>query len=402
MNDERAYVARLESADAGELAGMLSRPSVEEEKTLRVYLGDARYERMHALALRRNVRRAMDRPRGNVVVIPGIMGSELTTVDRRGDLDHVWVQIPRLIAGRLARLRLDEKGLAEHDPNYDVRATGVLKKYYGELLLSLSEHWSVRAFWYDWRKDLNLAADELKARLGGWFGEEAPVHIVAHSMGGLVARTFIKNHPERWKKMRGDKEGAGGRLIMLGTPNHGSFMIPQAIAGIAPIVRQLALLDVFHSVGALLPIMNSFVGSYQMLPSPLRLPQMRRLYEPAAYGSVSVPQARLTTALKHHEALRPVVDPERMLYVAGRDQPTIGSINDFGNLADLDSYGVTTRGDGTVSHELGRNWVQTHRQLLDAITEQDGDTAALIATTHVEETGLAVHRLLTGHRGDGR
>src|SRR4028118_778794 len=62
---------------------MLSRPSVEEEKTLRVYLGDARYERMHALALRRNVRRAMDRPRGNVVVIPGIMGSELNTVDRR-------------------------------------------------------------------------------------------------------------------------------------------------------------------------------------------------------------------------------------------------------------------------------------------------------------------------------
>ena len=146
MNDERAYVARLESADAGELAGMLSRPSVEEEKTLRVYLGDTRYERMHALALRRNVRRAMNRPRGNVVVIPGIMGSELTTVDRRGDLDHVWVQIPRLVAGRLARLRLDEKGLAEHDPNYDVRATGVLKKYYGELPLSLSEHWNVRAF----------------------------------------------------------------------------------------------------------------------------------------------------------------------------------------------------------------------------------------------------------------
>jgi DNA-binding GntR family transcriptional regulator len=56
----------------------------------------------------------------------------------------------------------------------------------------------------------------------------------------------------------------------------------------------------------------------------------------------------------------------------------------------------------TVSHELGRNWVQTHRQLLDAITEQDGETAARIATTHVEETGLAVHRLLTGHRGDGR
>jgi DNA-binding GntR family transcriptional regulator len=57
----------------------------------------------------------------------------------------------------------------------------------------------------------------------------------------------------------------------------------------------------------------------------------------------------------------------------------------------------------TVSHELGRNWVQTHRQLLHAITERDGDTAALIATIHVEETGLAVHRLLKAQRsGTGR
>jgi DNA-binding GntR family transcriptional regulator len=56
----------------------------------------------------------------------------------------------------------------------------------------------------------------------------------------------------------------------------------------------------------------------------------------------------------------------------------------------------------TVSHELGRNWVQTHRQLLEAITAQDGDAAALLSTRHVEETGLAVQRLLTAHRTDSR
>jgi DNA-binding GntR family transcriptional regulator len=54
----------------------------------------------------------------------------------------------------------------------------------------------------------------------------------------------------------------------------------------------------------------------------------------------------------------------------------------------------------TVFHDLGRDWVRTHRQLLDAITAQDGDAAALIATTHVEETGRAVHRLLTAQRSD--
>ena len=199
MFDERAYIARLESADTQELATMLARPTAEEEKTLRVYLGDGRYQRMHDLALRHNsTRRAVGGPRGNVVVIPGIMGSELTSVDRRGALDHIWVQIPRLIAGRLDRLRLSEDGLAEYNPAYDVRSTGVLKKYYGELQLSLSENWRVRAFWYDWRKDLNVAADELRASISGWFSEEAPVHIVAHSIGCLVARTFIKNHRDRW------------------------------------------------------------------------------------------------------------------------------------------------------------------------------------------------------------
>jgi hypothetical protein len=80
MIDERAYIARLESADPQELASMLATPTAEQEKTLRVYLGDERYQRMHDLALKRNSTRraAAVEPRGNVIVIPGIMGSELT------------------------------------------------------------------------------------------------------------------------------------------------------------------------------------------------------------------------------------------------------------------------------------------------------------------------------------
>jgi pimeloyl-ACP methyl ester carboxylesterase len=354
MIDERAYIARLESADPQELAGMLARPTAEQEKTLRVYLGDERYQRMHDLALRRSyTRRVADVPRGNVVVIPGIMGSELAAVDREGVQDHIWVQVYRLITGRLDRLRLNTAGLAEYNPDYDVRATGILKRYYGELLLSLSENWRVRAFWFDWRKDLNVSADELRARLSGWFPEDAPVHIVAHSMGGLVARTFIKNHPDRWKKMMSGDGRAGGRLIMLGTPNHGSFAIPQAITGVATMVRRLALLDVTHNITELLQVLNSFVGSYQMLPSPLRDAKMDRLYDAGTYGGLGVSQSRLDNARKHHEALQDVVDPERMLYVAGRDQATFSDINDFDRLDRLEGYDVTARGDGTVPHELG-------------------------------------------------
>ena len=355
MFDERAYVARLEAAGTEELANMLARPTADEEKALRVYLGDERYQRMHGLALRRGVRRSVDGPRGNVVVIPGIMGSELTTVDRRGDLDSIWVQVLRLVAGRLDRLRLGEDGRTEYDPDYDVRATGILKRYYGELQLSLSENWNVRAFWFDWRKDLNLAADELRARISGWFADDAPVHIVAHSMGGLVARTFIKNHSERWEAMWDErtKGESGGRLVMLGTPNHGSFAIPQTITGAAGMVRKLALLDIRHSLTDLLEILNSFVGTYQMLPSPLRMPGMEQLYDAKTYGDLNVPQGRLDDALKHHESLQGVVDAERMLYVAGNDKPTFNNVNDFSRLDDTEAYDVTVKGDGTVPHELG-------------------------------------------------
>jgi pimeloyl-ACP methyl ester carboxylesterase len=354
MFDERAYIARLDSADPQELASMLARPTAEQEKTLRVYLGDERYQRMHDLALRRSsTRRAVTVPRGNVVVIPGIMGSELAAVDRGGVQDRIWVQVYRLITGRLDRLRLNAAGLAEYNPDYDVRATGILKRYYGELLLSLSENWRVRAFWFDWRKDLNVSADELRARLSGWFADDAPVHIVAHSMGGLVARTFIKNHPDRWKKMSSSDGRSGGRLIMLGTPNHGSFAIPQAITGVATMVKRLALLDVAHNTTELLQVLNSFVGSYQMLPSPLRVSGMDRLYDAGTYRGLGVSQGRLDNARKHYEELQSVVDPERMLYVAGRDQATFSGINDFDHLDRLEAYDVTVRGDGTVPHELG-------------------------------------------------
>ncbi|MGH3087568.1 MAG: hypothetical protein ACRDSJ_09655, partial [Rubrobacteraceae bacterium] len=288
MFDERAYVERFESADIEEAARMLARPTAEEERALRAYLGDERYRRMHGHALRRAVRRAKATA-GNVVVIPGVMGSHLNSVDPEGESERVWLKILGLFLGRLERLRLGADGLAGHDPDYDVLATGILKKYYGDALLSLSESWTVRAFWFDWRKDLNLAAAELNARLGGWFGSDAPVHIVAHSMGGLVARTFIKNHSKRWEKMwdeKGDGK-AGGRLVMLGTPNHGSFAMPQAITGAASLVKWLARIDLTNDRDELLRIFNSFVGPYQMLPSPLKLRNVGPLYKSKTYAGLN-------------------------------------------------------------------------------------------------------------------
>ncbi len=382
--NERELIARLEAADARELGALLARPTTEQERAYRAHLGDARYERMHNLAVQNvAVERGLwdiftsskpaTRRLGNVVVLPGIMGSELTTVDRSGYQARIWLNIPRIVAGQIERLRLRDDGRAEFDTRYDVRATGVLKAYYGELLLSLSRSWNVRAFWYDWRKDLNTAADDLQAFITRWFRDE-PVHLVAHSMGGLVARTFISRHAKRWEQMKDDppkgvsksKAGPrGGRLVMLGTPNHGSYLIPQAVMGLAGTIRKLEVVDPWHDMDGILDIVKSFAGLLQMLPSPQIDAAAKPLYEASTYPGRAISQALLDQAKVHHEnVLDKQGDPDRMSYVAGWNETTIAGIvaekASAGKVQRLkpvnrgDSYFYTKLGDGSVTHALGR------------------------------------------------
>ena len=47
-------------------------------------------------------------------------------------------------------------------------------------------------------------------------------------MGGLVARTMQLERPEVWKRMMAH---AGARLLMLGTPNGGSWAPMQVLSG---------------------------------------------------------------------------------------------------------------------------------------------------------------------------
>lgn len=354
--DDPGYVARLESADADELARVITSAAADEESTLREYLGDDRFDHMRELALRSSgVALAAAEKRGNVVVTHGIMGSSLAAKRRIGGFDPIWIDPLELVFGRLDRLRLSEDGSSGYRPEYDIRATGILKLFYGEMILSLRSNWNVYSYWFDWRKDLNTSARELEAQIDANFGNDSPVHIVAHSMGGLLARTFIKNHPERWEKMWDTESSgrSGGRLIMLGTPNHGSFAIPLLINGLGGAIGTLAMVNVWLDIPDLLRITNSFVGTYQMLPSLRVMPEMEPLYRSETYGDLDVPQRRLDNARAYHDGLSNVVDAERMVYVAGYDRWTPDGIDDFARMREAASYSQTREGDGTVPHQLG-------------------------------------------------
>ena len=350
--NEREFIARLEAADTATLVQLLNRPDRDEERALRVHLGDALFERMHALARGQGAVRSIGAKQGNVVVLHGTMGGELTRTKDDGRPEPLWINMLRIVLGAMGYFRLDPDG----QDLFTVRATGILKKYYGQLLLSLSTEWNTLAFWYDWRKPLDAAAVQLDSAIRERFGTNARVHLVAHSMGGLVARTFILRFAESWKRLWDEKGGgaSGGRLIMLGTPNHGSFEIPQVMTGAKDIVRKLALLDTRHDLKELVAILNTFPGSYQMLPSPLEMPEMTPLYQAATYGAGNtVLQRHLDAARRHHDELHDVVDPDRMIYIAGFNQPTYCGLPDLASVGIRDKYRVTLRGDGTVPHRLG-------------------------------------------------
>lgn len=201
MFDERAFIKQFEAADAKEMARILARPTSEQATALRAYLADARYERMHSTALQAiAARRGLSTPpRGKVVVIHGIMGAELSHFDSPNvrDPSMIWVHYWRILRGWAERLLLNPDGKTSR---YDVRATGIMQDYYGELVLELLvKNWDAQSFFFDWRKDLNTAAGELLAKISGWFGANTPVHIVAHSMGGVVFQAFIKKAVQRSK-----------------------------------------------------------------------------------------------------------------------------------------------------------------------------------------------------------
>ena len=105
---------------------------------------------------------------------------------------------PRAEGGRRARRRRRPRPPA-----------GVHRKTYVPLLMELDTRWHVRPFPFDWREDIDKSAARLDGEIKA-FGAGEPVHLVAHSMGGLVSRRFIQLFP---RDVEGDgrHERAGAR-----------------------------------------------------------------------------------------------------------------------------------------------------------------------------------------------
>lgn len=265
-----------------------------------------------------------------VVLIPDLFGSHLREGERR-----IWLELAALEKGLLGRLDLTARPPAQPD--------GLVAGY--EALQShLARDFRVVALPYDWRRSLlehaqtldKLLADELKR-------DQAPIYLLGHGAGGLVARALVATAPARWNQLT----ARGGRLVMAGAPQRGSYALLELLCGQAPLAQLLSRVDPERDSAAICKLFWRFPGLVELLPrdeatwretfAAARLPYRPR---PATL------QRALDKARQSWRQLEQALDPAHMCALAGAGEWTPTGV-ELGDQKELRFVGDRA-GDGMV------------------------------------------------------
>lgn len=296
------------------------------QKELVDYFGAAEYRDLARLA-----RQAAETPVKDaslrVIVVPGIMGSQLGLL-RAPPLpnDMLWIDPIDIQIGRLSTLRLPGQA--------HIVSLGVVLYSYLKLKLRLrAAGFAVCFHDYDWRLGIDELGHAFAERLRNEPGER--LAIVAHSMGGLVSRAaVVLPGAERVE-----------RVLLLGSPNFGSFATIQALRGTYAVVRKIACLATESSAEYLAgEVFNTFPSLYHMLPNAT-CGNGADLFDAGAWPSTGPqPEADL---LQHARTVQSALaQPDsRFASIVGVGEETVTSVkrrnDDF-------VYTITRHGDGTV------------------------------------------------------
>jgi len=148
-------------------------------------------------------------------------------------------------------------------------------------------------------------------------------------MGGLVARMALHDEPTLL---------AGGRLVMLGTPNHGSIIALLALSSQLGASAFFKLLASFAPNVNAMAVADTWPGFYELMPCPFHDPSFHDLYsKPPAVLNVNFTRA----AEDFHRLLDGLPTPNGTVYIGGAGLPT------------ADGSVLPANGDGVVSHNRG-------------------------------------------------
>jgi len=282
-----------------------------------------------------------------VVLLPGIMGSNLTNSD-----DLVWINYLSFLTGGLTRLAINESGIA---------APSIVKTSYKKLGDNLQGDYDVMAFPFDWRISLKEAAAVFASRIEDLMKFNVPIKIIGHSMGGVLVRDFMVFHPATWKKLN---ESTGFRLIFLGSPLGGSFRINNVLFGEDDIISKISKIDLFHTKKKLLKMFSAFPGLLCLLPfntdaendfADMAVWNKMK----SAFGDSNWPlpaQADLDAFKNYRDAVlkSKTIDFKNAVYIAGQDSQTPCGyrIDDTVRGKEL-VFLSTAEGDQSVTWEMG-------------------------------------------------
>jgi pimeloyl-ACP methyl ester carboxylesterase len=322
-----------------------------------------------------------------VVLLPGIGGSVL-----QRDGKDVWAFSPGAavrgllsLGGDIKKLRLDDDPVDADDLGDGITAPRLMPDLhtipglwkidgYARISSRIRQQLGVTAgqnyfeFAYDWRRDNRVSARRLARLSQGWLkawrqssgNDGAKLVLVAHSMGGIVARIYLELM-DGWRDTRA--------LITFGTPFGGSvnaleFLVNGFTKKIGPFSLDLS------------NMLRSFTAVYQLLPVFRCLETPGGLVRLADQGSLpNVDNAKMHDAMTVHAAVRARVDDNRSTNyedTGGYDlRPLVGDFQQTRQSARLDEQklvALTSRngkdegGDGTVPklsavpHELLPTW----------------------------------------------
>ena len=230
-----------------------------------------------------------------VFVLPGILGSNLKLDGKR-----IWLGF-RFVNG-LTKLAWDPATASRVEPD------GPIGLSYDDLIDRLADTHEVIPFAYDWRRPIEdearRLADAVEIALAARNASQQPVRLIAHSMGGLVARTMQLERPDTWKRLMA-RDGA--RLLMLGTPNGGSWAPMQTLSGDDTFGNALvAFGSLFNNGGArkMMAGMPGFIQLQAALLDPAQGLDKEATWTKLAHDDI---QALLERSLWHDEGAQKTV-----------------------------------------------------------------------------------------------
>jgi pimeloyl-ACP methyl ester carboxylesterase len=299
------------------------------------------------------VRALLDRPsnghaRVPTVFLPGIMGSLLASI--RGISALLWINPDVVLDGHLNLLDLSDDATHDRSPDVEIVPVGIEKVTYLRLVLTLAQQSRLYEFPYDWRRPLEYNAGILRACILRWSSAHPTCRfvLVGHSMGGMVARTYVALYPR-------EAEEHLARVVLLGSPLFGAPVAATIFTGEALNCQVVSKLHPQNNVRALT---QNMPASYQLLPPPPELfpagqpyPFNWDLYDARAWDFPGIRQDYLDGARRWHVRMAQTDPQVEMVQIAGCHRSTVVGV--WQSPADGDDPPGTPRHFVSVCQESG-------------------------------------------------